>query len=238
MLESFSDVRFGDFTRIHFWRHRKVVVPDSRGVLAWLDTGDPFLIERLLGEKGGRVRVMTSGWNPIDSQLALSTKFVPLIERAMRRKDEVVVEAQYAINEPIGLPDAQGEGASRSVVLPTGKSVNVAAGSATFAATDAPGIYRLKIGENETPVAINIAPDESRTLPLPTDEIEKWGAKTGIPVSAAEAAEKEKRLRSTELENRQKLWQWLIVIVLGLLGLETLLAGLQARRSPQEKAAL
>ena len=75
-------------------------------------------------------------------------------------------------------------------------------------------------------------------MPLAADEIEKWGAKTGIPVSADEAAEKEKRLRSTELENRQKLWQWLIVVVLGLLGLETFLAGRLARRSPQEKAAL
>ena len=58
------------------------------------------------------------------------------------------------------------------------------------------------------------------------------------PDTNAQATEKQKRLRSTELENRQKLWQWLIVIVLGLLGLETVLAGRLARRSPQEKAAL
>ena len=78
------------------------MVPDSRGILAWFDNGDPFMIERFIGSKGGLASAsMTSAWNPFESQLALSTKFVPLIERIMRRKDEVVVESQYAVNDAI-----------------------------------------------------------------------------------------------------------------------------------------
>jgi hypothetical protein len=39
-----------------------------------------------------------------------------------------------------------------------------------------------------------------------------------------------------EWENRQKLWRWLIVGVLGLLAAETALAGHLARRSLRQQA--
>ncbi len=42
-----------------------------------LRNGEPTLLERLTGQ--GRVIALTSGWQPGDSQLALSTKFVPFI---------------------------------------------------------------------------------------------------------------------------------------------------------------
>ena len=180
---------------------------------------------------------MTSGWNPSDSQLALSTKFVPLIERVLRRKDEVVVEAQYAVNEAIALPEAGVETAARTMTPPDGKQIALGA-AASFAGTDTPGIYRLSVNGKETPIAVNIAPDESRTVALPVDEAEKWGAKMGRQKDAAQVAEQEKRLRATELENRQKLWRWLILVVLGLLGLETVLAGRLARRSLAKEQAV
>ncbi|MBN1506603.1 MAG: BatA domain-containing protein, partial [Sedimentisphaerales bacterium] len=39
LLKPFSDPRFGDFTRIHFWRHRRIEAADCPGarVLAWFD---------------------------------------------------------------------------------------------------------------------------------------------------------------------------------------------------------
>jgi len=39
--------------------------------------GDPAILVRTLGK--GRVVLLASGWHPADSQLALSTKFVPLL---------------------------------------------------------------------------------------------------------------------------------------------------------------
>src|SRR5204862_904590 len=82
LFAPFADARFGDFTKIHFWKHRRMKLagaavsgdPTLRP-LAWFDDGDPFLVERTLDK--GRVLVAAAGWNPADSQLALSTKFVP-----------------------------------------------------------------------------------------------------------------------------------------------------------------
>jgi len=79
LLAPFSEPRFGDFTGIYFWKHRKINIDDLPGaeVLAWFDSNDPALFELRVAK--GSLLVLTSGWHPSDSQLALSSKFVPLL---------------------------------------------------------------------------------------------------------------------------------------------------------------
>ena len=80
----FSDAQFADFTRIHFWKHRSLptrALTDAR-ILARFDNGDPAIIEKTIGL--GRVFVFSGGWQPADSELALSTKFVPLPQQYSR----------------------------------------------------------------------------------------------------------------------------------------------------------
>jgi Aerotolerance regulator N-terminal/von Willebrand factor type A domain len=235
LLAPFADSRFADFTKIHFWHHRKVSLPQSAGarVIAWFEGGEPFLFEKPIGT--GRVIVATSGWHPGDSQLALSTKFVPLIDGLLRRRDAAAVEAQYTVLEPIALPQVQGQ-VARSLVAPDGAKVELASGATTFDNADRPGIYKLTSGGEETPLAVNLPADESRTTPVAVEELERWGAKLGKKPPSEELVTRERRLRMMELENRQKLWRWLIVGVLGLLAAETALAGRLARRTVQQQA--
>lgn len=78
VLKPFSDVRLRDFTKIHFWHHRTLEAPALKSeVLARFDKGEPAWLSVPLGK--GRVVVLLSGWQPRDSQLALSSKFVPLL---------------------------------------------------------------------------------------------------------------------------------------------------------------
>ncbi|MBN2269733.1 MAG: BatA and WFA domain-containing protein, partial [Sedimentisphaerales bacterium] len=75
----FSEPLFGDFTQIHFWKYRRINagdLPDAR-VLARFDTDDPAMLELRVGK--GSLVVLSSGWGRADSQLALSSKFVPLL---------------------------------------------------------------------------------------------------------------------------------------------------------------
>ena len=44
------------------------------------------------------------------------------------------------------------------------------------------------------------------------------------------------RLMNTELEARQKLWRWVLVVTLGLLVFETWLSGRTARQGPRALA--
>jgi len=234
LFAPFADARFGDFTKIHFWRHRRIKLPaDNAGStvrpLAWFDDGDPFLIERTMDK--GRILVASAGWQPADSQLALSTKFVPLMGGLLGRRDAGVVYAQYLINESIALPTSELAAAgNRSLIGPDGKAIELAKGARTFDAADQPGIYRYTEGGKETLLAVNLHPDESRTMPIAIEDLERWGARLGKRESADEIAARDRRLKSAELENRQKLWRWLILGVLGLLAVETALAGRLARR--------
>ncbi len=242
LFAPFADTRFSDFTKIHFWKHRAVKLPDQADIhiLVSLDSGDPFLFERPIGK--GTVRVMTSGWQPADSQLALSTKFVPLMEGLARRQDEVKMKSQYVVDDPIALPPPvaaiAGTTATRTMQTPDAHTVDIPANATTFEAADHPGIYKLTInGQNEL-LAVNLAPDESRTAPLAADDLEQWGAKLGGRPATTEQAAQERQLRVGELENRQKLWRWLIVVVLGLLAAETVLAGRLARRASNVQATV
>ena len=78
---------------------------------------------------------------------------------------------------------------------------------------------------------MNIAPAESRTAPLSTDELEQRGVVLGSAATRQRQAERRRQLQVAELENRQKLWQWLILGMLGLVIAETVLAGTASKRS-------
>ncbi len=120
---------------------------------------------------------------------------------------------------------------------PSGESVEVPSDSDGFDATDEPGIYQLSIGGKDVPIAVNLSVEESRTTPLTPEELEHRGVRLGIQPSAEDLAAVERKLKMTELEQRQKLWRWLIVGVLGILVAETALAGRLAHQSKQQVTA-
>ena len=232
LFAPFGDARFGDFSKIRFWKHRRVTLPPdhSARVIARFDDGDPFLIEKTVGQ--GRVFVLTAGWHPADSQLALSTKFVPLLEGLIRRKDAALVEAHYAVHEPIALPKGE---AARILTTPDNKRIDILKDVPSFGAAAIPGVYRLNIAGQETPLAVNLDPEEGRTAPAGVEELERWGAKLGAGKPSEETIERQRKLQTAELENKQKVWRWLIVLVLGLLAAETALAGRVTRRPPEQQ---
>lgn len=229
----FADARFSDFTKIHFWKYRRfdaTALPGAR-VLARFDNGDPALLEVPVGR--GRVIVLASGWQPADSQLALSSKFVPLLYSLLDLSGAAApAPVSYQIGDRVPLPRPDGSlAAPIAVIGPDGASLKLERGATDFTGTRAPGVYRIEAGPVSRRFAVNLDPAESRTAPLPADELERLGA----PVASAapdpvRAAEQRVRLQNAELENRQKLWRWLIVAALGAVLAETWLAGRTARR--------
>lgn len=233
LFAPFADPRFSDFTKIHFWKYRKLdvaAIPGAR-VLAKFESGDPALLEVPVGK--GKVFVLTSGWSPEDSQLALSTKFVPLLYAFLEESGaSAPAPTQYYVGDPVPLK-ANESGAS--VHAPDASELHLGAGEASFSQTMAPGIYTL--GAQTGPpqagrrFAVNLDPAESRTTPMPLDEFERLGAPiVHQPTVAAREAERKVRLRNAELEERQKLWRWFLLGTLAILLVETWLGGWTARR--------
>jgi hypothetical protein len=230
LFAPFADPRFADFTKIHFWKHRRVRLGEAPGVqvLAAFDDQDPFLFQRQIGE--GRLIVATSGWHPADSQLALSTKFVPLIAGMFPPSDDGIGNTQRFVSEVVELPKSA-PNAARTLRTPAGEQIELDASATTFADTHTPGVYRFAAGGQETTFAVNLAADESRTSPMAVEDLERRGARLGIQPTVAQLAERQRQARVFELENRQKLWRWLIIGVLAILMCETALAGHLAHKT-------
>ena len=196
VFKPFADPRFSDFTKIHFWKHRRLdaqQIPNAR-VLARFDNGDPALIEAPLGT--GKLLILTSAWHPGDSQLALSSKFVPLLYSLLEYSSiERPLHLQFEVGQ--NLPPEFGT------------------------AREAPGIYSA----GNFQFAVNLAPAESKTAPMPIDELEQLGVPIGTGPAGTLRATRAQRFQAADTENQQKLWRWLIVGALAFLLIETFLAG-------------
>jgi hypothetical protein len=236
LFAAFADPRYSDFTKIHFWKYRRVPVaalPGAR-VAAAFDNGDPALLDLPVGK--GRVLVLTSGWQPEDSQLALSTKFVPLLYATLDYSGAAVPPPQqFSVGDVVPLAPVLGTDKTPAAIrTPDGSEVKLAAGETNFLQTTLPGIYTASSTPAQPPArfAVNLDAAESRTAPLPADDLERLGAPMAPPVATPVRAPAQKvRLQNSELENRQKLWRWFLVAALAVLLFETWLAGRTARRS-------
>ncbi|MCP5518789.1 MAG: BatA domain-containing protein [Verrucomicrobiales bacterium] len=242
VFAAFADVRYSDFTKVHFWRHRRLDADAITGarVPARFDDGDPALIEIPAGP--GRVLLLTSGWHPADSQLALSSKFVPLLYSVLEYSGvRPPAPAQYLVGDraPLSFARASG-GGTATVVRPDGAVVSLVAGAPTFGGTDLAGVYVARLGEEELSFAVNLDPLESQTTPMLAEDLAGLGVPTARSAGElAVAAAREVQLHRADMENRQKLWRWLVLATLVILVVETWLAGRGSNRSagPTEATA-
>jgi hypothetical protein len=269
LLKPFSDPRFGDFTRIHFWKYRRINTADCPGsrVLARFDNNDPAWFEVPVGR--GTLLVWTSGWQPADSDLALSSKFVPLLYSVFEYGGTLTEhQSQYFVGDVVPIADQMLAGAvDIQIRKPDGTSVRVDKDRQTFAETDLPGVYSISDsgvpggnvktggpGDGPSPsvgshrqaaldaatprslqsFAVNLSAAESRTDPMPVEELEKLGVSLKPTVAVlSDAARRAARHHSfSEMESQQKLWRWVLVAVFILLLLETWLGGWLTRPGP------
>lgn len=235
MLAAFADPRVRDFSKIHVWKYRRLAAnqewPEGGAVAARFESGDAAWMNYPIG--AGRLVIFTSSWHPADSQLALSTKFVPLLYSILERggEDAARRQAQFVVGDP--LPVGQG-----AVVRRPGGATSVAEeGSAFYRGTDLPGVYVSSRGAEELSFAVNLAPSESRTLPMAESRFEEAGIvlkRRGGDSPDAAAVEndkaREQHLLDVEKEKRQQVWRWLVLAAIGVLFFEMALGGRSGER--------
>ncbi len=81
----FADARYSDFSSIRIWKYRILpsTLAEQGTIIASFDSGDPAWLVFPLGK--GTLHVLTTTWRPVDSQLALTTKFPPLLHSLLTR---------------------------------------------------------------------------------------------------------------------------------------------------------
>ncbi len=237
LFAPFADPRFSDFTKIHFWKHRRLNPTQfpSAHVLARFDgpEADPAILQIPVAK--GNIYALTFGWFPADSQFALSSKFVPLLYSLLEQSGAIKVQtSQYTVGDSVDVAAFQ---SSEPIVIrrPDGTEAQTAPGE-RFTQTDLPGIYTVESAQTPVRFAVNLAAEESKTAPLAIETLERLGVPLRIQATQTEkqvqrAAAARQHVVATELENRQKLWRWLLVAALVVLMMETWLAGRLTRRS-------
>lgn len=237
VFAAFADPRFSDFTKIRFWKRRKLVLAEDESIriAARFDNGDPALVERRMDK--GALFLLASGWQPDDSQLARSSKFVPLIFGLLDRDPKPRWEEGGAeVQDSIPLPE-DADAQEAEVTLPSGDVQRIGRQAWRIGPLDSPGVYRVKMDDERFSLAVNLAASESRTAPREPGEFEQHGVVLGTRPTHQEEIERRRQLRDLELESRQKLWRFLIVAAMGLLIIETWLAGRLAREIGAESGA-
>ncbi len=254
LFQPFANPRYNDFTRIRFWNHRRVELDDEQvDVIARFDNEDPAIWQRP-GANGGNVFVLTSGWQPGDSQLALSTKFVPLVNSLLEiAADLPELNKSLLVGEPIDFPAAEQGTSIRVMSKPDGSQEVVELEQTRFVEVDQPGVYRLKstvtdgrttptqsdqssvdsarsIVDREFTFAVNVDRAESETGPIPVEQLEMLSVKVGEQTAASVEMAQLREMRDRDIEDQQKVWKWLIVAAIVILIAETWLAGRTATR--------
>ncbi len=218
--------RYNDFTKVHFWRHTALKLNDdaTTRVVARFDDGSPWLLEKRIGQ--GRILALTSSWQPDDSQLALSSKFVPMIVALL---DMTAGSTQPAAGVAVGqsVPLPENRNAALTLQTPDRKNISLPTSQTSFAETTSPGIYQAA----ELRFAVNLASSESATAPLELEQLEQLGVRVSQSVTRAEELDRLRQAQDTELEGRQNVWRWLLVGCIGFLILETWWSGRAAKAS-------
>ncbi|QDT33075.1 BatA domain-containing protein [Thalassoglobus polymorphus] len=241
VLTPFDDPRFADFSKLRFWKHREFDLKNfsEHQVLASFENGSPAIFELKVGS--GQLVVFASGWNRSDSDLAVWSKFVPMMnglleylggQRSFRpvyfAGNKITLQEFGFIEEKVVLKSPSGEISSLSNEEPL--------------QLKHPGIYSIGTSEENLSspdavrFAVNLPPDESKTDPLSMDLLSAAGVpiKNVTSLSNSPSPDKvtERQLMNRELESKQQLWKWLLVAAICVLFFETALAGWK-QRQPQ-----
>ena len=245
LFAAFSDARFADFSSIRFWKYRRLQFPEKVpqdgdwSIVVHFDTGSPAIAEIKVG-KFGRIILLAAGWHPTDSQLALSTRFAPLLTRILSLASPV---QQNQVVQTVGdviRPEELVSSAEWTVTLPNGETQSASDSDSTSATItlDDPGRYTVtgqtKEGEQHSVTLIaGLAASESRTETLPVGQLQVLGI--GVIADIKETNDSDGmpgagRSSTNELEARQKWWRWLLLAGLGCLVLESLWASVIEKR--------
>ncbi len=173
-------------------------------------------------------------------EVSSGPKFVPMMSVLLEGPSGSPLDrASHLVDDRVALPAASpGPAAGMAVHKPDGTVVRLAAGSSSFDQTDAPGVYTVDTSDGARSFAVNLDPTESKTSALPLETLEQFGCRLVNPARKALDLEHRRQMQNVELESRQKLWRWLILAAIGVLIVETWLAGRHPRTRTARAEAL
>jgi hypothetical protein len=230
VFSPFRESRGGDFSAVRVFRYRRLELPDSGRVLAWMDDGGAVLGEVRFG--AGRALLWGSDLGNLWNDLPLRSVFLPTVHEAVRylaRHHEP--PAAYQVGHALELDELDPPDEEELVLeAPDGQrtALEARARRPPLPLSQA-GFYRLRPlrgGGAALPIAVGLDPAESDLATLDRDAF--LAAAAAPP--GGDAAAGGPALGREERERRQRLWWYLALAAFVALAAESTLAALRPRR--------
>jgi hypothetical protein len=229
VFEPFRAPRSGDFSSVPVFGYRNLTAGKNAQVLARFDAGAPAVAERRVG--GGRVLIWGSTLDISWSDLPTRPVFLPFIHRTVRHL------AGYSEPQPwvtVGqVLDAsttpRGASTQRVVLTPSGRRMPIEDEGSDVVELSEKGFYELRGdgNQNVNVVAVNVDPAEADLTPIDPKEIvaAAMGGSTGGDGTQPNGVP----LTPEAKEKNQRLWWYLLVAGILLLGVDTLVSNRMAK---------
>jgi len=241
IFELFGSPRSGDVTTARFFRYRPFEPNESSVVLARYDDGNPALAEHNLGD--GKVLLWMSTLDNFWNDLALKPIYLPFVHRMTQYLASYKPSpGWYESGQVVNFIEQQGLSVMTNlndrelvVVSPTGRRVSLSEGDrAGFIALQEQGFYEIRDASANSGVQQNLAVNvDLAEADLTTVDVDEFmGTITGRVSSApSESTNPSRTISAVDIERRQDLWWYLLVIAVVLFILETVMSNRLSRKT-------
>jgi hypothetical protein len=226
VFEAFRAPRSGDFASVRVYGYRNLAPATGAQVLARFDSGAPAVAERRVG--AGRVLLWGSSFDQSWTDLPIRAVFLPFVQRAATHLVAYVPSQPWArVGEILDTSRAgahKGQSVPTLVLTPSGTRLPVSGDGTEVIELAEQGFYELRGDTNQVAgvVASNVDPSEADLTTIDPKEI--LTAVAGDPSGTAEAQRARTPLTPEAKERNQRLWWYLLIAGVLVLGGETLLA--------------
>jgi hypothetical protein len=245
IFEQFKEPRNGNFANMRFFRYRRLVTGPADRVLVRYDDGGTAMVERRVGS--GRVLALTSTVDRDWNEFPTHPMFVPVLNESVKYLAQYgepqpwhIVGRMLDISAPVASLVRSGQasrtqGAAKGgvVVSPSEKQVTLGGEGTPSIELAEQGFYSVRLpgmgDQRPFSVAVNLDPAESDLSPLsPTEFLA--GATGRAAVTTGGQSLEHPELAPSDIEKKQSLWWYLLVVGLFMLLAEAVLSNRLSKR--------
>jgi len=203
-----------------FQRHWQLSPSADADVLMRFDNTLPALVERQAGE--GKVILFASTMDLEWNNLALQGMYLPFVHETLRHLVEPEISQRaYTVGETISLESLADGSRNLDVTLPNGESRELAAGTGLLEA-EQPGFIEVQSADTTRYFAVNLATEESNLLATSVGTVNDLIINP--ETSPVQSREVRTAQMAAELEQPQRVWWWIMCLVIVLLLAESRIA--------------
>jgi hypothetical protein len=202
-----------------FQGHWRLAPSDDANVVMRFDNTEPALVEREIEE--GKVILFASSMDLEWNNLPLQGLFLPFIHETLRHLVQPELKQRaYQIGDSFSL-DISGE--ANTVAAQNSNGVEIDFTNEEFVIeAEFPGLINADIDGESIRFAINTLPEESNFSRLPVDNL--FDSIINPDTNPIKSRETQNAQLAEELEKSQRIWWWILILVMALVLAESLIA--------------